>query len=110
MTQSDAAEVTRMTAAELWLEYSRDAVAADRRLRGRAIVVSGVVRAIGQDFDGRQVVRFSTTDPLETVNAKLADRDAATSRELAKSRPATLRCVGRGALIGAPLLESCSVL
>jgi hypothetical protein len=99
-----------MTAAELWLEYSRDAVAADRRLRGRPMIVSGIVRAMGQDFDGRQVVRFSTDDPLETVNAKLAARDAASSRDLVKGRPASLRCVGRGALIGAPLLESCSVL
>jgi hypothetical protein len=110
VTVSDQAEVTRVTAAELWLEYTHDPAAADRRLRGRPIIVSGVVRAIGQDFDGRQVVRFSTADPLETVNAKLADRDAATGRELAKSRPASLRCVGRGILIGAPLLESCSVL
>jgi uncharacterized protein (DUF1330 family) len=99
-----------MTAAELWNEYARDAVAANQRFRGRPIVVSGTVRAIERDFDGRPVVRFSTDDSLDTVNAKLATREDARLRDLSKGRPASLGCVGRGALIGAPLLGDCSLL
>jgi hypothetical protein len=99
-----------MTATELWLDYSRDAVAANERFRDRPIEVSGTVRAIERDFDGRFVVRFSTDDPLDTVNAKLATRDDASLRDLGKGRSASLGCVGRGALIGAPLLGNCSVL
>jgi hypothetical protein len=103
-------DTPRMTAAELWNEYARDAVAANQRFRGRPIVVSGTVRAIERDFDGRPVVRFSTDDSLDTVNAKLATREDARLRDLSKGRPASLGCVGRGALIGAPLLGDCSLL
>jgi hypothetical protein len=107
---ADTRDAARMTAAELWLAYAEDGAAADRRFRGRPIVVSGTVRAIERDFDGRPVVRFSTDDPLDTVNAKLATREDLSLRDLGKGRPASLGCVGRGALFGAPLLSDCFVL
>ena len=109
-TSGAQAEAPRMTAPALWLEYARDPVSANRRFRDRPIVISGTVRAAGRDFDGRVVVRFGTDDPFETVNAKLATRDDRLLGGLAKGRPLSLGCVGRGALIGAPLLDDCSVL
>jgi hypothetical protein len=101
---------TRVSAADLWLEYARDPAGADHRFRDRPVVVSGTVRSIERDFDGRLMVRLSTGDALETVNAKLAMRDDPAIAGLAKGKALSLGCVGRGALIGAPLLGNCSVV
>jgi len=99
-----------LTAVDLWMEYARDPAGADRRFRDRPVVVSGMVRAIDRDFDGRLMVRLSTGDTLDSVNAKLAMRDDPAIARITKGKTLSLGCVGRGALIGAPLLGSCSVL
>jgi hypothetical protein len=100
----------RLTAADLWLEYARDPAGADRQFRDRPVVVSGTVRSIERDFDGRLMIRFSTGDDFDTVNAKLATRNDPAIALVGKGRALSLKCIGRGALIGAPLLGSCSVL
>jgi hypothetical protein len=105
-----AARAVTLTAADLWMEYARDPAGADREFRGRPVVVSGTVRSIERDFDGRLVVRLSTGGGLDTVNAKLAVREDSAVSLVGKGRPLSLGCVGRGALIGVPLLGNCSVL
>jgi hypothetical protein len=109
-TGVNKAHALEMSAADLWMEYARDPAGADRRFRDRPVVVSGTVRSIERDFDGRLMVRLSTGDALDTVNAKLAIRNDPAIAGVSKGRPLALECVGRGALIGAPLLGSCSVL
>ena len=87
----------------------RDSAGADRRFRDRSLLVSGMVRSLDRDFDGRAMVRLSTGDPYESVNAKLATRGEATVAGLSKGKSVTLLCVGRGRLIGAPQLTGCFV-
>jgi len=108
--QARTAAGAKLTAADLWLEYARDPAGADRRFRDRPVVVSGMVRSIERDFDGRLMIRLSTGGGVDTVNAKLATRDDPAISLVGKGRALSLGCVGRGALIGAPLLGSCSVL
>lgn len=98
-----------VSAADLWLAYARDSVEADRRFKDRTVLVNGTVRSVDRDFDGAAVVRLSTGDPLETVNARMASRNDPAIGALSKGKPADLVCVGRGALIGAPSLGSCFV-
>jgi hypothetical protein len=105
-----ASPAAKLTAADLWLEYARDPAGADRRFRDRPVVVSGTVRSIERDFDGRLLIRLSTGGGFDTVNAKLAMRDDPAVAQLGKGHSLSLGCVGRGALIGAPLLGNCSVL
>lgn len=105
----DVAGATSVTAGDLWAAYARNAGDADRRFRDRSLLVSGSVRSVDRDFDGRAMVRLSTGDPYESVNAKLATRNEATLASLSKGKPVTLLCVGRGRLIGAPQLTGCFV-
>jgi hypothetical protein len=105
----EAAGATRISAGDLWLAYVRDAGAADRRFRDRSLLVSGTVRSVDRDFDGRAVVRLSTGDPYESVNAKLATRGEGMVAGISKGKAVTLLCVGRGRLIGAPQLTGCFV-
>lgn len=100
---------SQVTAAELWAAYSRDRADADRQFRDKSVAVTGVVRSIERDFDGTLFARLSTGDAFETVNAKLATRNDPTMAGVVKGRVVSLLCVGRGALLGAPLLSGCFV-
>jgi hypothetical protein len=105
----DAAGAMPVGAADLWAAYVRDPAGADRQFRDRSLLVTGTVRSLDRDFDGRMMVRLSTGDPYESVNAKLATRSDATLAGMTKGKSVTLLCVGRGRLIGAPQLSGCFV-
>jgi len=98
-----------VTAPELWMTYSRDAAGADRVYREHPVMVTGTVRAIERNYEGDMVVRLGTGDAFDTVNATFATRNDPMLGTLAKGRPVSLLCVGRGALMGAPLLGSCFI-
>jgi len=96
-------------ASELWRAYNRGALEADRRFKDRPLLVTGTVRSVERDFEGRMVIRFNTGDALEAVNARMALRNDSAALAIVKGRRASLACIGKGALIGAPLLGDCAV-
>lgn len=98
-----------LTAGDLWSAYSRDRAGAERLYRDRSVEVSGLVRAVEHNYEGDVVVRLATPDPFEAVNATLATRNDPAVFGLAKGHHISLLCVGRGELMGAPLLGSCFV-
>ena len=100
----------RLAAADLWAAYARDPLAADRLYKDKPLVVTGqVIAAPQRDFRGSVVLRLGTGDMLETVHATLAARDITNDATLAKGQTVSVACVGRGALIGAPLLDGCTL-
>ena len=98
-----------VSATDLWMSYSRDVAGADRIYRDHSVVVTGNIRSVERNYEGEMVVRLGTGDAFETVNATFATRNDPVLGTLAKGRPVSLLCVGRGALMGAPLLGSCFV-
>ena len=98
-----------VTATDLWMTYSRNAAAAEHLYRDHSVMVTGTVRSVDRNYEGDMVVRLGTGDAFDTVNATLATRNDPVLGTLAKGRPVSLLCVGRGALMGAPLLGSCFV-
>jgi len=106
---SISATAVKVDASDLWLAYSRGALEADRRFKDRPLLVTGTVRSVDRDFEGRMVVRFNTGDALEAVNARVALRNDQAALAIVKGRRVSLACIGKGALIGAPLLGDCSV-
>jgi hypothetical protein len=103
------ARTPEVTATDLWRSYSHDAAGADRLYREHSLVVTGNVRAIERNYEGDVVVRLGTDDAYDTVNATFATRNDPVLAALAKGHAVSLLCVGRGALMGAPLLGSCFV-
>ncbi len=100
---------SEVSASELWMSYSRDAAGADRVYREHSVVVTGDVQAIERNYEGETVVRLSAGNAFDTVNATLATRNEPVQGRLARGHAVSLLCVGRGALLGAPLLGSCFV-
>jgi len=98
-----------VSATELWMSYSRDAVGADRLYREHSVLVTGNIRSVERNYEGEMVVRLGTGDAFDTVNATFATRNDPVLSTLSKGHSVSLLCVGRGALMGAPLLGSCFV-
>jgi hypothetical protein len=98
-----------VSATDLWMNYARDASGADRLYRDHSLVVTGAVRALERNYQGGMVVRLSAGKGFDTVNATLATRNDPVLGTLAKGDAVSLLCVGHGALMGAPLLDSCFV-
>jgi len=98
-----------VSAAELWMSYSRDAAGADRLYREHSVVVTGTIRSVERNYEGDMVVRLGTGDAFDNVNATFATRNDPVLATLTKGHAVSLLCVGRGALMGAPLLGSCFV-
>lgn len=96
-----------VSATDLWMSYSRDAAGADRLYREHSVVVTGNIRSVERNYEGDIVVRLGTGDAFETVNATFATRNDPGLATLTKGHAVSLLCVGRGALIGAPLLGGC---
>jgi hypothetical protein len=101
-----------VAASDLWAAYNKDPVAADHLYKDRPVTVTGaVVVTPVRDFHGNIVLRLSTGDDFELVHAMLAPRNAtAVLSSLSKGQTITVSCTGRGALIGAPILDACSLL
>jgi hypothetical protein len=106
---SASVRTAEISAADLWMAYSRDTAGAERRFRDRSVLVTGTIRSVDRDFEGRTAVRLSTGDAFETVNATMATRDDPALAGVSKGRPVSLLCVGRGVLMGAPRLGGCFV-
>jgi hypothetical protein len=104
-----AGHLREISAVDLWRAYSRDAAGADQIYRDHPVVVSGTVHSVERDFEGRMIVRLTTGDAFETVNATMDSRDNLGLAGLAKGRAISLQCEGRGRSMGAPLLGACSV-
>jgi len=102
-------QTPEVNATDLWAAYTRDRVATDRLYRDRSMLVTGTIRSVDRNFEGDMVIRLATPDPLETVNATLATRTDPAVSGLTKGQSVSLLCVGRGGLMGAPLLGSCFV-
>jgi hypothetical protein len=103
------ARTPEVSASDLWMSYSRDPAAADLLYREHPLWVTGDVHALERNYEGGMVVRLSAGNGFDTVNATLATRNDPVAGTLAKGVAVSLLCVGRGALMGAPLLGSCFV-
>jgi predicted nucleic acid-binding Zn ribbon protein len=108
-TPTEPKATVAVDAPALWLAYSHGSWEADRQFKDRPVLVTGTVRSVDRDFEGRMVVRLNTGDALETVNARMALRNDPAALAIVKGRSVSLACIGKGALIGAPLLGDCGV-
>ena len=96
-----------LTAAELWALYNVDNGKADARFKNKDVSVTGTVADVRRNFSGDYTVRLATGDALETVRATIVSHDD-TGRDLpTRGQVVSLHCMGRGKLIGSPVLDTC---
>jgi hypothetical protein len=104
-------EPQRVSASQIWAAYNKDSVAADHQFKDRPVMVTGtVISAPAREFHGNIVLRLGTGDVFEAVRVMLAVRDATVVSGIVKGQTITVSCVGRGVLIGAPMLDGCRLV
>jgi hypothetical protein len=104
VAERDPARKT-LSAAELWALYDDDGAAADARFKGKPVAVTGTVADVRRDFHGATMLRLATGDALETVRATIVSHDDIDLP--VRGQVVSLRCTGRGKLIGSPVLDGC---
>lgn len=92
-------------------EYQREPAAADRKYKGRTVVISGAVAATGKSKAGVPFVSFQRPGAASPAGAmvvcSLAPDQEAAVRALEKGREVKLAGRVQGTLTGNVLLENC---
>lgn len=98
-----------VTAAQLFAGYEANEVSADERYKGKALLVTGKIASIDKDFTDGIVLRLSTSNPFQTVDANLEDSEKPKAGRLAKGETVRVQCEGNGMVIGSPQLGDCVI-
>lgn len=102
-----ATPAERLSATLLWDDYQQDRAAADRRYRGRALVVTGTATTIGSGEPGQRFLTFARAEGPGGVRAQLLDDQASAILTAAKENPnLALKCFCEG-LTDVVVLKSC---
>lgn len=106
--QTSAAQVPVITvsADQLVADYKANEVAADAKYKGNWLYVRGVVAEIGNDFSDEPYVRIGTGgNEFESIHAKFKKAAAPQLATLRKGQTVTLTCLGKGMIIGSPVMD-----
>ena len=96
-------------ATKIWKDYDDNEVAADLAYKGKTLRVTGVVRSIDMDFLGNMILHLKSPGLVTHVMATLRDSESAKASSLRKGVKIVLLCTGGGLVIGAPILDDCTV-
>ncbi|HVZ74002.1 MAG TPA: hypothetical protein VHJ20_16595 [Polyangia bacterium] len=99
-----------ISATDLWGLYNIDLGRADARFKNKPVTVTGVISDVRRDIGGGIVLRLVAGESFETVRATVVNHDYAPAAVPLRGQTVSLRCVGRGALIGSPLLDTCAAI
>lgn len=105
----NAVAAAKMTAADLWQDYQKDAKAADKQYWGKALEVSGKVTSADALDTASPAVFFAQAE-TRGVRARLLDEDAAAILKVAVTgQRVTLKCFC-DRLEGDLILKSCVLM
>ncbi|MCA7959477.1 OB-fold protein [Burkholderia multivorans] len=95
-----------VSAQHLYDEYHANEVLADSKYKGNWLYVQGIVAEIGKDFSDSPFVRLSIPEnEFEGVRADFSKAATPTLANLHKGDSISLMCLGRGMIIGSPVLD-----
>jgi hypothetical protein len=107
--QPSSAPQVEVTANALWNAYHANEVSADDLYKGKQLLVSGTVAKISKDFADNIVIQLATPNQFQHVSATLNDDEKANASKLAKGEAVKVSCVGRGLIVGTPMLKDCAL-
>ncbi|MGO4579601.1 hypothetical protein AB4Z48_26515 [Cupriavidus sp. 2TAF22] len=101
-----APPVIEISAAQLYQEYKANEVLADTKYKGNWLYVSGVVAEIGKDFTDAPYLRLLAGQfQFDNVRAMLGKSATSVLAQLHKGNRVSVMCLGRGMLVGSPVLD-----
>lgn len=98
-----------VTSGDLAKAFEENEVAAKQTYGAAPLIVSGTVAGITLDFMDRPVVQMPGVNQFLPVQATFEGDATAITAKLKKGDKIVLKCKGLGEVIGAPMLDRCSV-
>ena len=105
-TSSDE-NVYRTTAKDLAEMYKANEVAADDKIGGRKVEVTGTVQDITKNFENDVVLKLESGNRFMPVSLSMADSEMAQASKLRKGQKITVTCEKMQLFIGAPSGGNC---
>lgn len=99
--------VVQVGAAELYKAYESNEVAADEKIKGRIVEISGRVQAIDKDFMENIVINLATPNQFNPARLTMVDSEKALAINLKKGEKAVIRCEKMSRLMGSPSGSDC---
>ncbi|WP_414148634.1 OB-fold protein [Erwinia sp. BNK-24-b] len=100
-------EVFRISAGKLFRDYEENEVAADERMKGKQIAVTGVVQAIDKDFTDAIIIRLKTDNQFMPARMEMVDSQKSTALTLKKGSQVEVVCQSISRIMGAPSGRRC---
>jgi hypothetical protein len=100
--------VYRTTAKDLAAMYDENEVAADDKIGGRKVEVSGVVQDITKNFANDVVLHFESGNRFMPVSLNMADSEKHQASKLKKGQKIAVTCEKMQLFIGAPSGGNCT--
>lgn len=105
-----ARETLRITAADLWKAYDINEVAADEKMKGKFIEVSGKLESIDKDFMDKPVLHLATGNQFMSAGMALKDSDRSKSATLRRGQGIIVRCEHMQRIVGSPQGSDCQIV
>jgi len=105
--QGSSDRVYRTTARALAAMYDENEVAADEKIAGRKVEVTGVVQSIDKDFTDSIVVLLASNNDFMPARFGMEQTEKSKAASLRKGQTATIICERMTFLMGSPSGRSC---
>lgn len=103
-------EIVEVKGSEIAAHYDQNEARADAIFKGRKIKITGLVTAIDKDFADNIVVMLKGLNEFQSVHAEVMPSEAQKAFNLQKGKIVVMQCIGKGEVVGSPMLDECIIL
>jgi hypothetical protein len=109
VAQQFAPVAIQVSAEQLYVDYAKNEVAADRVYKNRILAVSGSVQSINKDFVDDIYLVLDTSNEFDDVQAHLRSSEESRAASLSRGEFITVVCTGNGMIVSSPMLKDCVI-
>ncbi|MGD0546753.1 MAG: hypothetical protein ABR991_02860 [Terracidiphilus sp.] len=99
----------RIDANDLFNLYERNEVSADAAMRGKTVVVTGIVQSIDKDFADTVVINLATSNEFMPVRLSLVSGQESSAGALFKGEKVMISCAAMHRIVGTPSVTKCQL-
>lgn len=102
--------VLKVTAQQLYEDYSNNEQAADERYKGKTLLVSGLIDSVNNSFGDRPYLTLESGSMFRGVRARLNPDESEKASQLQKGQTVQMKCIGESVSFGSPTLSQCKII
>lgn len=99
----------KTTASQLYSAYEANEVAADEKMKGKPVEVSGVIQSIEKDFADNIILQLKTPNEFMPARMTLEDTEKQKAMALSKNTKITVLCKKMARMVGSPSGRDCVI-